>query len=762
MNKKYIARTNKNKDGTLPDREELREQPLIEHLENVEKNAVHFGAKIGVEELCKIVAMYHDIGKSTVGFQDYLAGKTKKHEGGHSIYGAKLVYNELTKNDIGIAEIIANIILGHHGSLVDNIDHQGENVILDKLEKELNEQIEIKNLNINFDIEKAKQELKCFLEKFEKNEKIFMVSFLIKYIFSCLVDADRLDAYHFATNTVYSETKPNWNLYINKLEEHLKSKENSNDIGKIRKQISEDAKKSSKKSKGTYKLEVETGGGKTLASLRFAMEHAKIHNMDRVIYVIPFLSIIDQTAMELKELLGEDVVLEHTSNVIFEDEKTEEQKEKAYRLQTERWDSSVVITTLVQFLESGFSARGTNLRKLHNMSNSVLIFDEVQSMPIKCYHLFNGFINFLVKSCESTVLLCTATQPHLDKVDKPVILSMSESITTVTMPKRTDIKNCIKQDEYRINEVSNFIKEKFNTSLLAIFNTKKAALEVYLSLKEHCEKENIKIIHLSTNMCSSHRKKNIAHMREKLKNKEKIICISTQLIEAGIDISFECVVRSIAGLDSIHQAAGRCNRHGEYREPKEVYVINPDFENLDMLPDIKIGADVTKRVFRENGYIDDYYKYYLYKQKDKMDYNTTLDKQSPITIYNLLTTNNRGVTSYRDKKSNEQRHIFLKHAIKTASDEFFVIEKGQETIVIIYDESQSLLDEYDKLKEYEIKEKVRIIKKLGAYSIGIYPHQLKTLGEHIKEINGIKRLSKSYYNEEFGFDPNGKLELLVF
>jgi CRISPR-associated endonuclease/helicase Cas3 len=271
--------------------------------------------------------------------------------------------------------------------------------------------------------------------------------------------------------------------------------------------------------------------------------------------VIPHLSILSQTAKELRETLAadENTVLEHHSDFLPDDEDN-------YKFHKDRWDAPIVLTTGVQFLESLFSAKSGDLRKLHHMANAVIIFDEAQSIPVKCTHLFNTAMNFINRVCKSTVLLCTATQPPFDCAQRKIAFSENPSLTQyIEPPKRYRIENSLTALGYTYSELAEFVLVKHHISTLVIVNTKAAAKSLYNELK----KRNSSVLHLSANMCSAHRDNVINELKRRLSGKERVICVSTQLIEAGVDISFECVVRDIAGLDSVFQAAGRCNRHGE-------------------------------------------------------------------------------------------------------------------------------------------------------------------------------------------------------
>ncbi len=257
-------------------------------------------------------------------------------------------------------------------------------------------------------------------------------------------------------------------------------------------------------------LEVPTGGGKTLASVRFALEHARKHGLDRIIYVIPYLSILSQTAKEIRRALDADesTVLEHHSNFLVHPDEAEN-----YKLHTDRWDAPIILTTQVQFLESIFSAKGSDLRKLHNMADSVLIFDEAQSVPVKCVHLFNGAVSFLNRVCSSTILLCTATQPLLDTVERPLVFSKKESVAVCdSQPKRYELKNEMKPGGHTYPELAAFVLDKHKSSTLVIVNTKAAAK----ALTEELAASGVQALHLSTNMCSAHRDDVIKELRRRL------------------------------------------------------------------------------------------------------------------------------------------------------------------------------------------------------------------------------------------------------
>jgi CRISPR-associated endonuclease/helicase Cas3 len=388
------------------------------------------------------------------------------------------------------------------------------------------------------------------------------------------------------------------------------------------------------------------------------------------------------------------------------------------------------------------------------MANAVFIFDEIQTLPVKCVHLYNSAANFLHEACGSTFLLCTATQPLLDRVCRPLLLSKDTSIVkdinTLT-PLRTRIVNRISPAGYSIPELTNFILSKHERSTLVIVNTKAVAKALYCELA----KSPNRVMHLSTNMCPEHRDDVIKQLRDSLAAGENVICVSTQLIEAGVNISFKCVIRDIAGLDSIYQAAGRCNRHGEFGEIENVYVVNIAGENLDRLPDIKIGAKITQRLFDDNNLdIDEYYRLYFYNRKDEMDYRTKHDG----TIYDLLTANTQGFACYSNNGNSNK--IEIRSAIRSASDEFFVIESRQTSVIVPYGEGGTLLHKY--MRTSDLARKRELLRKLARFSVALYDYQVKALDDRraLTTQDGLIILSKGFYHEKLGVDLDGYHEFL--
>lgn len=730
-------------------------QSLEEHLSKVAQLTQEFAEIFGAEKCGWVAGLLHDLGKYSKAFQGYLERSqkgevVKRGEVIHALQGAKYVKKAV--KDYVIVDIIGNVIASHHGGLFDDIS-DGERTLSVRTNKGEDALHYAEVLN-EFSPEIKEEELKTEILNFckicqKRNLNLpFMLHLLTKAIYSSVVDADRCDS---AGLEIY-DSIPDWNNLIQQLEVHLSEFSETSDIDKIRKSISEQCQQAGSWPQDIYTLSVPTGGGKTLSSLRFALEHAKRHKQKRIIYIIPYLSILDQTADKLHEIFSDDsgeLILEHHSNIEPPDEDDDEEK---YRLLTSRWDSPIILTTMVQFLETIYSNKASKLRKFHNMSEAILIFDEIQALPIKCIHLFNDAVNFLQTFGKSTILLCTATQPHLHKTERPVLPSDKSDIVRL-MPEELKIfeRVCVEdktQSTMDYEQIAMLVKAQIEQgkSTLVILNTRRDARNVYDQCKSfECEKA-----FLTTDLCPAHRLNILDRLRKDLdpKTKRVTLCISTQLIEAGVDVSFDCVIRAEAGMDSIIQAAGRCNRNKENSTPQSVFVINVQGESLSRLPEIKEGKNVTARVFREkkdanllnDEVINLFYEYYFYDQKEKMDYKT---KDGKTTVYSLLNNNPLGTVAYRNR--NNENYIGLPSAFQTAAEEFSVIDGAQIGIVVPYGDAMQLVTDFQRC--YDPKKKMRILKELQKYTVSVYLNSLNEIKQAVTLVDDtFYLLSPDYYD----------------
>ena len=429
-----------------------------------------------------------------------------------------------------------------------------------------------------------------------RNEKkrsmsLIEASFYIRMLYSCLVDADFIDTESFMNGGSVERGKyETMESLHDKLEQYTSKWRNpTRELDKLRTEILSACEEAGEGERGVYTLTVPTGGGKTIASMAFALRHAIKNAMRRIIYVIPYTSIIDQNAAIFREILGSENVVEHHSSIAYDskEQMTEEEYRKIMRkaLAIENWDAPVIVTTSVQFFESLYSNRSSKCRKLHNIANSVIIFDEAQMIPLRSLRPCVAAIAELVKNFKSTAVLCTATQPALDDKIKEFyreckIVEICPKIDYM-FDKFQRTKFCF-VGKITDSELSELITRE--TQVLCIANTRKQAQTIFNSLPEEGS------FHLSTLMYPVHRKSVLSSIRERLKNGETCRVISTSLIEAGVDVDFPKVFREISGLDSILQAAGRCNREGKRKTDESIVTVFETNRTRNKLIGANIGA----------------------------------------------------------------------------------------------------------------------------------------------------------------------------
>lgn len=775
MYQEIIARKS-NSDG--------RTQSLCEHMKNVSEIS---GFTSHYPNISKLIGYIHDFGKASTAFQDHIKNNSSENVI-HSWQGAFLANDLFSETSIEarlLKEIIALCVTAHHNHLKDGVAPDGTTLFYDKLLLVNDKKYSYDEVKSNIPeelttalqilFEKAKKEILEIKSKIQAvyqnlDSANFALGLFAKYLFSCLVDADRLDAYLFEVNEPYIYRNADWESLINIFEDNISKFPNTSKIDSIRRNVSEKCKAAADKGIGIYQLSVPTGGGKTLSTLRFALHHCKKYSKKRIIYVIPYLSIIEQTARNIRDILNlpedNEIIFEHHSNIMEpEDEKTSIIR----KLSVARWDSPIIITTMVQFMETVMSSKSSFLRKFASMADSVIIFDEIQTIPVKAVHCFNEVVTFLSKILHSTIVLCSATQPTLEDTQRKNLLLENNSKLIDCSDDFRDIKR-VKvevESEKDYESASSFILEKaeINGNCLVIVNEKRSAFEIYNRLKSRSAE--FEVLHLSTSMCPMHRLQVIEQIKGNLKNHRKTICVSTQLIEAGVDISFSCVIRAMAGLDSIAQASGRCNRNGESLFPKTVYTFLLKDENLDMLNDIKSGQETALQILRNkpNGSnllseetMTEYYRRYFAPKGRQMDYPTANSD-----IYSMLAENKYGKENYRNRTGKSFSYL-MAQAFYSADESFKMIDNNTKSIVVTFGESEKLIEEYRKLPTGIFsKEKIKIINKLQKYSVPLYEWQLKKLADQravytLDEETGICILSKAYYSPDTGVVLNAVQE----
>lgn len=822
------------------------QQLLIDHLLETSTISGQLAAKLNLGLVGELLGLMHDFGKYSCKFQKYIHDETglfnpdlddeestpNGSKVDHSTAGAQWVYRELRKFGAaqGIGELFGQMlglcIASHHGEgLIDCLDGEGNPKWIERFNKtdELTHLTECEQ-NADEAVQQKARELagenlirsllnavKPILSDQGTNNKIkeFYLGCLTRFLFSCLIDADRINSSDFereAQKEVRRLTeKPDWQSAIDKLEAKLVGFENRYPIDEIRRKISDDCLKRAADSQGIYTLTVPTGGGKTLASLRYALHHAQKHNLDRIIYIIPYTSIIDQNAEEVRKIYCLDLkeddngefhscrecsecekwVLEHHSNL--EPEKQSWQD----KLLSENWDKPIVFTTMVQFLDAWFGGGTRGARHIHPMTNAVLIFDEIQTLPVKCVHLFCNVLNWLTTFGKSTAVLCTATQPLLgesglqnfpegkrESIAARGLLRLPENAEIMGKHQdldklfadlsRVEIRFNEKAGGWNVQEAGAFLLEQFQTtpSCLFIVNTKKWAQELY----QYCQRQNVPseaLFHLSTYQCAAHRKAIFDTIKARLKNGKPVICISTQLIEAGVDISMACVIRALGGLDSIAQAAGRCNRHGEKDGKGLVWVLNLQEQDFTrVLPDIAIGKDKAGTIFRkfkgedilQPKAMSQYFELYFYNRSDEMMYSIN-EKAKNDGLLHWLSDNcfNVGAKFKGHLKNDILRkhdlYPLLMQSFKSAGHIFQVIDAPTRSVIVPYGKGKEYIATL--CGTWDVKEMSEAKKKAQRYSVNVFPkewdklQEKNALHETIKG-SGIYYLKERHYNDEFG------------
>jgi CRISPR-associated endonuclease/helicase Cas3 len=550
---------------------------LKEHLECVTKLAVQFARGFG-EQQAETLGWLHDFGKINPNFQEYLQacarGESAKSEP-HAIWGAAWLHALLAQKGVHWKEL-ALAILGHHAGLSHGDEIETQFLEFQKDRSKLTAMIEYaKELGIKprFDLPKFTSETRREL--------------WVRMMFSCLVDADFLDTeWHFDPERRLERSKhPSLQELIDRFEpgrltflekQAQEGKIASPEVQRVRDEVYAACLERAADKPGIFRLTVPTGGGKTLSSLAFALNHARENELERIIIGIPYTSIIDQTAQTLRDVLGEDGVLEHHSAISPNDDATEGQKEQRLRskLATENWDVPVIATTTVQLFESLFARKTSKCRKLHNLARSVIVLDEVQTLPPGLLEPTLDALRTLVEDYGASVVFCTATQPAFEDVRS--LKAFADVTITEIVPQYAQHFSALKRVTYERRpapmgwgELATEIESLEKKQAMVVLNTRKDALALLEAIKGEG------VYHLSTLLCSAHRRVMLEEIKKRLKANLPVKLCATQVVEAGVDISFPVVYRAMGPLERIIQAAGRCNRNDEIPGGGRVVIFDP-------------------------------------------------------------------------------------------------------------------------------------------------------------------------------------------
>lgn len=598
-----------------------RKQLLLDHLNGTSKlcreNVNEFWA-----DIAEFVGQIHDIGKYTSGFQKRING-AENIRVEHAICGAKEVAKAPPKSYVPMIEYC---VAGHHSGLPDGgtkVDSEEDSTLHGRMKRKTGDYSAYEN---EVKLEYPKDNLRELFDVSNQREIIERYSFFTRYLFSCLTDADFIDTERFVTPNTDRGIDGDFQKAYEKVCEKLNSFKIETKLQESRSIIQEQVYKSVESNANVYTLNMPTGSGKTLCSIRAALKTAIENEKKRIIYVIPYVSIIEQTAKVFEDIFGDVIpVLQHHSNYDFDDDKNEDENEitsEKLKRSCENWDAKLIVTTNIQFFESLYHYKGRRLRKLHNLADSVIIFDEIHMLPIDYIQPCLRAIGYVTKYLNSTAILMSATMPNYDKFMERYM----SGVKIENAVKDTSLFNVFDKCRYeyigKCELASLAEKAQEYDNALIIVNKRKTARELY----DMCSGNKY---HLSTYMTPLHRSEIIAKIKEDIKNGINTTVISTSLIEAGVDLDFKAVFREIAGIDNILQSGGRCNREGKM-DMGDVFVFETDGGNYQTKKksDIIIRANITRNLFEEfenistDKCIKEYYGRLLNYKEKKIEENT--------------------------------------------------------------------------------------------------------------------------------------------
>ncbi len=592
---------------SLEGRSESDWQLLSHHLLQVSEGASERASVFGAAELGAVAGVLHDLGKYTLPFQERLRGSPARVD--HSTWGARIAAERL-----GIlGQLLAYGIAGHHAGLANGRGEGERTALAHRIAAD-----DLPTLDGAWETDITLPNKLSFPAGFKhygqdkqqaKDRQPFQLALLARMLFSCLVDADFIDTERFylqaqgnSDHRSAGSAHPSLAALREQLDTYLDQFQADSDVNRLRADILRQVRQGAEREPGLFSLTVPTGGGKTLASLAFALDHAIRHGRRRVIFVIPFTSIVEQNAAVFRKALGplgDAAVLEHhsafTERQPPRDDPEKYQSAQKLRLAMENWAAPIIVTTAVQFFESLFAARPSQCRKLHNIAGSVVVLDEAQTMPLKLLKPCVATIDELARNYRASVVLCTATQPALEAP------AFDGGLTGVRelAPEPTRLFQQLERVRVRhvgtLDDAALAGHMREREQVLCIVNNRRHARAVYEAMADLPGAR-----HLTTLMCARHRSEVLAEVRQMLKADQPCRLVSTSLIEAGVDVDFPTVLRAEAGLDSIAQAAGRCNREGRRSlEASDVLVFANANEDWAPPPELEQYAQVAREVLRQ-------------------------------------------------------------------------------------------------------------------------------------------------------------------
>lgn len=786
----------------------LRRQTVAEHCRKAAGYAAECLSGVGLSKTAYLAGLMHDIGKLTQEYQIYLERSARGEAARrgsvvHTFAGVRFLlehYHDAKTNSFDdiTCELLAFAVGAHHG-MFDCVDENHTSGFLHRLQSHDSEYKEaIKNAEMHLAAQDeidllfqasceemsvifAKIQTMLDFESSQENDLYFYVGLAARLLLSAVIHGDRRDTAEFAAGASRPAGAKNmsdiWSSRLRHLEQKLSELPSRTDIEKARREISDQCRRFADRPGGVYHLNVPTGAGKTLSSLRYALAHAAKWNKSRIIYTAPLLTILDQNAQDIRDFIGDDgIILEHHSDLI----RTQETAEQLDRqeLLMEDWSAPVIITTLAQLLNTFLDGKPSSIRRFQALANSIIIMDEVQTVPSKMLTLFNLTINFLSEVCGVTVILCSATQPCFEKAAHPMFAKRTDIVPYTPKLWGTFRRTQIQPVEpMRLDAVPAFAQQVLEhaDSLLIVCNKKSEAACLYKALSGCAAR----CFHLSAAMCMAHRSAVLEELHAALDDlkhapqtsKQKVICVSTQVIEAGVNISFQRVIRLSAGMDSVIQSAGRCNRNGESDRPAPVYLVPCQNENLAKLSEIQRGKDATESLLAQyrrcpqkfqNDLSSDaaIHEYYcrLYKEMPEGFQDYTV-KGKPYSIFSLLSANG----CFADGRAEAPGSYFLKQAFHLAGRLFQVYDDASLDVIVPYgEEGREVIENLgSEQARRDLEYRKKCIARAKPYTISLYEYQWKQLEQNHgllpvgDENDSVCMLSDDFYDDELGLSLEG-------
>lgn len=723
-------------------REDGERQTVKAHLTGVSEKAEKFSVDL-LKPIAKKASLYHDIGKYALNFQKRLDDDKVKFS--HAACGA-LEYKKFADKNDAFAPLMEYCIAGHHtglmdgGTVADNSDSPTLNGILKRADEYTGDSdYSAYATEIEFATLTQEERTPLYNElrsAKDPTELIERYAFFTKYVFSCLTDADFLDTEIFCNKNVERGMSGDFKKALDKLNRELSDMPSDNPLRQARSRIQQQAFDNSVNKSHISILDMPTGSGKTLCSLKLALESGK----KRIIYVIPYTSIIEQTANKFEKMFGDVLpVLQHHSNYSY-DGNTEEEKKTAEKLKRtcENWDAPLIITTSVQFFQSIYHYKGSALRKLHNLRDSVIVFDEIHLIPTELLRPCLKAVGYITKYLNSEALFLSATMPDYSKLFDKFLPDVNYNKLVTERTNFKYFKKCEYKDMGRTTLETIAENASRCKNALIVVNTKKTAAELY-SLDQG-EK-----YHLSANMTPAHRSRVIEVVRNKLENGEHITVVSTSLVEAGVDLDFNTVFRQLSGLDSILQAGGRCNREGK-DDKGYVYVFDID-------ETYRKGSDLAMRINKTKGLLEKY--------QDITSYDFIKEYYDGIFNFNQSRIAENSIAKYNEQSNSFDRQgLMSPYSIpfRSYAMQFEYISADTISIVIDDPNDQTCHELVETLRNGDMS----VRRALQKYSVSVYMNVFKDLysqGVLNDHGTGIFILeNQSYYNNETGLTTEAAMQ----